>query len=97
MSKKEIRYNLRITSEELVQWRACAVVEEISLSAWIRQRCNDGIPSKEEQTENLRIAKEFEEKFKPGTTVNIKMPQRLMEHDKTCQCGICDFRRKNLK
>jgi hypothetical protein len=82
MSKKEIRYNLRITSEELVQWRACAVVAEISLSAWIRWRCNDGIPSKEEQAANLCIAKELEKRFKPGSTVNIKMPQRLMEHDK---------------
>lgn len=40
MSKKEIRYNLRITPEELARWRAFAVAANISLSAWIRERCN---------------------------------------------------------
>ena len=40
MANLIIRYNLRITPNELTRWRAAAVAADIALSAWIRKCCN---------------------------------------------------------
>lgn len=97
------RIDLRVTNTEKRSWFAAAVAEDVKLADWIRARCNAYLaeqPSPEQCEKNLAADKELAERFPVGGTIKITMPQRAYlarpEHDKTCQCGICDFRRKTL-
>ena len=88
--------NIKVDTEELKYWKAIAELEGLTLSSWIRHRCH--VPNAAERTHNLAEFKANAPKI--GDTVAIKMPLRYLaqrEHDKTCQCGICDFRRQSLK
>jgi hypothetical protein len=41
---KSASWTLRLEKKELTDWRKQAAKERMSLSAWIRQRCNARIP-----------------------------------------------------
>ena len=82
-------YKLRMEAEELERWKAEAEASGMKLAAWIREKCNHTV-EKEAGTE---VPKAVIPKEEPRATFWDNTPIHR-QHDKSCQCGVCDFARK---
>jgi len=55
---KSTTWKLRLTEEELAEWKAQAANEAMTLAAWIREKCNDGCNgSPVREAEPVRVAR----------------------------------------
>jgi len=90
MAKTQI--NFRIEVSELGEWQKAASLAGKSLTEWVRGRCNE-IPGTVLEIKAESISdKSVLERGKVGPP-GLERPV----HDKSCQCGICGFRREVLK
>ncbi len=52
--KKNTKVNLVVSEQEVVSWRESAWKEHLTLSAWIRQRCNGSKAVERTETESMQ-------------------------------------------
>ena len=80
-----MRISVIVTPEEYARIKEMAGL--VPLSAWFRDRALGP---------RQPVYKSSIVEYDPTKESPTQALARA-EHDKTCQCGICDFRRKNLK
>jgi len=114
---KRPQINLRLDVEEQARWQKSAAEAGLSVSEWIRRRCN-AEPRVADSV--LREVREVTRAHIAGEEANTNVPRvadrSVLErgsisgpgyepagawkppaNDKTCQCGVCQFRREVFK